>query len=356
MNIAFRSDASFKIGSGHIIRSLVLAETLEARGSNVVFISRLLNGHLIDLIIDRGFEVITLGDEPLIEDNTTNSDWLGVSQQEDAEETIKNIKERTIDIIFVDHYSLDVNWETLIKPFIGSVVVIDDLANRKHDCNFLIDQNFRENASHSYEDLVPNYCRTLLGLEYTILSPEYRDLRDSISAKNGVIKRVLVYFGGTDWQNMTAFTLEVLSQEEFRFLEVDVVIGKNYPFSKNLEKIISNRPKTYLHETLPSLAELMTVADIAIGAGGTTLWERMSMGLPSIVVSLADNQIISCETLQKENLIDYVGDYKNLSIDLLSTYLRNRISSPEDNYELSMKISEYVDGCGALRILQAMEL
>jgi UDP-2,4-diacetamido-2,4,6-trideoxy-beta-L-altropyranose hydrolase len=356
VNIAFRADASYKIGSGHVMRSLVLADTLKARGCNILFISRLLDGHLVDLIRDRGFEIIILGVEPSIADNTTNTDWLGVSQQDDAKETIKNLKKRVIDIIFVDHYSLDILWEKLINPFIESIVVIDDLANRNHDCNFLIDQNFRNNNFNSYEGLVPDNCKTLLGLQYAILSPEYRELSNTISARTGSINRVLVYFGGTDWQNMTYLAIEVLSQREFSFLEVDVVIGSNYPFLLDLEKLISKRPNTNLYQSLPSLAKLMSVADIAIGAGGTTLWERMSMGLPAIVVSLADNQILSCESLQKENLIDYLGSYKDLSNDILSTCLRERICSPEDNYKLSMRISEYVDGCGALKIAQAMEL
>jgi UDP-2,4-diacetamido-2,4,6-trideoxy-beta-L-altropyranose hydrolase len=352
VNIAFRADASYKMGSGHVVRSLVLADTLKAQGCNVVFVSRLLNGHLISLIRTRGFEVVILGSSLTITDNTTSTDWLGVSQQDDANETIENLKERVIDILFVDHYSLDTKWETFIRPYVDSIVVIDDLANRNHNCDFLIDQNFRSDNFNCYEALVPEACKTLLGLQYAILSPEYRDFRKTMSTRTGSITRVLVYFGGTDWQNMTTLVLKVLSQDEFRFLEVDVVVGSNYPFLLDLEELISGRPKTNLHQSLPNLASLMSVADVAIGAGGTTMWERMSMGLPALVISLADNQLPACKSLQKEDLIHYLGSYNDASDGMLTKYLRERIYNTEQNSDLSSRISEYVDGLGDLRIAQ----
>ena len=135
MNVAFRVDASYKIGSGHVVRSLVLADTLKAQGCNVVFLCRLLEGHLISLIRARGFEVgILSGGSAII--NTTSTDWLGVSQQDDAHDTIENLKERLIDTLFVDHYSLDTKWETALRPHVGAIVVIDDLANRNHNCDW----------------------------------------------------------------------------------------------------------------------------------------------------------------------------------------------------------------------------
>lgn len=356
MNIAFRVDASYKIGSGHVVRSLVLADAFKAQDCNIIFISRLLDGHLITLIRDRGFEVVILGADAAINENNSSTDWLGVAQEDDANDTIEKVKGGVIDILFVDHYSLDTKWETYLKPYVDTIVVIDDLANRNHNCDFLIDQNFRNSNLDCYDSLVPVTCKKLLGLQYAILSPEYRNVRATITVRTGIINRVLVYFGGTDWQNMTCLAVEVLSQDEFSFLEVDVVVGSNYPFLSDLQKLISKRPKTKLHQSLPSLARLMSVADIAIGAGGTTLWERMSMGLPALVISLADNQLRSCESLQKEDLIHYLGSYNDMSNGLLTKYLRERICGPEYNYNLSMRISEYVDGFGALRIVQAMEL
>tara|TARA_S200000501_G_C20860044_1_gene759338 strand:- start:158 stop:1228 length:1071 start_codon:yes stop_codon:yes gene_type:complete len=356
MKIAIRADASYEMGSGHVVRSLVLADTITAQGCRVVFVCRLLDGHLISTIRDRGFEVVVLGGDSASTNSATSTDWLGVSQQEDAKNTIENLKGRLIDILFVDHYSLDTEWETLIRPHVGSIAVIDDLANRDHNCDFLIDQNFRNDNLSCYKALVPENCKTLLGLRYAILSSEYLDYRNKISSRDGVINRALVYFGGTDWQNMTLLALKTLSKPKFSFLEVDVVVGSNYPFFSDLEKLIDKRPKTKLHQQLPSLAKLMSIADIAIGAGGTSLWERMSMGLPALVVSLAENQVRSCEALQKENLINYLGSYKDLSNDLLSKNLRDMIHSPKDNYKLSSRISEHVDGYGANRIVQAMEI
>ena len=167
MNIAFRADSSYKMGSGHIMRSLVLADTFKAQGHDIIFISRLLDGNLINIVRDRGFEVITLGDYPKT-DNTSDTDWLGVSQKDDAKDTIEELKGRIVDTLFVDHYNLDSKWETLIKPYVGSIAVIDDLANRKHNCDFLIDHNFRNDNSNCYEPLVSSSCKTLLGLQFAI--------------------------------------------------------------------------------------------------------------------------------------------------------------------------------------------
>lgn len=350
MNIVFRVDASYKIGSGHIFRCLVIADTLKREGCNVVFICRMLQGHLINLIRDRGFEVIVLGLKSSSIDHTNDRDWLGVSQQTDAEETLKNLKDLVIDIVFVDHYSLDTIWETMMKPIARSIVVIDDLANRDHNCDYLIDQNFRYENLNCYDDLVPKSCKKLLGLQYAIMSPEYRNYRKIISKRSGNISRVLIYFGGTDWQDMTSLALRVLSEEEFRFLEVDIVVGSNYPSLKDLKKLITNRPKTTLHQYLPNLANLMSVADLAIGAGGTTMLERISMGLPALVISLAENQLQACKSLQKEGLIHYLGSYTDITNALLSKSLRERIHNPEDNSKLSSKLSAYVDGLGDLRI------
>lgn len=351
MNIMFRVDASYKIGSGHVMRCLVLADALKSQGCNVVFLSRLLDGNSIGLIMNRGFEVHVLAGGAAIT-NSVTMEWLGVSQQDDAVNTIENLKGKLVDILFVDHYSLDATWEALMRPHVASIAVIDDLANRNHDCDFLIDQNFRSDSCNIYKGLVPEACKTLMGLQYAILSHEYRTFRTVISKKIGSVTRVLVYFGGTDWQNMTGLALKVLSQDEFRFLEVDVVVGSNYPFLLDLENLINKRSKTNIHRSLPNLAKLMSVADFAIGAGGTTTWERMCMGLPTLVISLADNQLPACESLQKEGLIDYLGSYNDVSDIQLTQYLRGRIGRPEENSNLSLRILEYVDGFGALRIVQ----
>ena len=295
-----------------------------AQGCDIIFISRLLDGNLFNIIRGRGFEVVTLGDYSKT-DNTSDTDWLGVSQKDDAQDTIEKLKGRIVDILFVDHYNLDFKWETLIKPHVGSIAVIDDLADRKHNCDFLIDHNFRNDNSNAYE-LVPSSCKILLGLQFAILSPEYREYRKTISNRTGKIDRVLVYFGGTDWQNMTNLALKVLSQEEFGHLEVDVVIGDNYPFLSDLRQLINKRPKTNLHQSLPNLASLMSSADLAIGGGGTTMWERMSMGLPAVVISLANNQLPACKALQKENLIHYLGTHEEVSDGMLKCAFMNIFS------------------------------
>ena len=380
MKIAIRVDASLHIGTGHVIRCLTLAEELRERGCQVLFICRANPGNMADMITRHGFQVSLLpaSEHPMDTDPAQDdyAAWLGVSQKEDARQTIDALGSERQDWLIVDHYGLDIQWENALRPCAANIMVIDDLANRRHDCDLLLDQNFTLNekmkhegtketqeeaqiqgsisGSLRYTGLVPEECRLLLSPRYALLRPEYAQYREKMKQRTGETRRVLVFMGGSDNANMTGLVLEALSVNALAHLEVDVVVGASNSHADTIAKQVENRPNTHLHTSRPHLADLMAKADLAIGGGGVTTWERMCLGLPSIVISIAENQRPACEALSQAELIHYMGNWK----DVAATDLTQKIIDLSESQELlafqAKACQTLVDGMGAKRITEAL--
>ncbi|NDH50036.1 MAG: UDP-2,4-diacetamido-2,4,6-trideoxy-beta-L-altropyranose hydrolase, partial [Proteobacteria bacterium] len=178
MKAFFRVDASLEIGTGHVMRCLTLAHTLQDYGIENEFLCRKLDGNLINKIQNEGFKVHELDNAHKNngKDGLEHSHWLKTTQQNDAEDCIKIIESKGVDWLIVDHYALDSQWEIALKPFTKKMLVIDDLADRAHDCNILLDQNFSR-THQEYEPLVTKECRLLLGTKYALLRPEFLNFR-----------------------------------------------------------------------------------------------------------------------------------------------------------------------------------
>ncbi len=349
MKVVFRVDASDRMGIGHLMRCLTLAETLRERGVQINFICREHTGNLIALLQQKAMPVTDLP-PPEIKNTTSGENyavWLGVTQTKDAEQTIKVLKGVKPDWLVVDHYGLDVEWEQRLRPQVSKLMVIDDLANRRHDCEVLLDQNYSADGEQRYTGLVPHTCKLLVGPRYALIRPEYALYRKTPRDHDGQVRRVLVFFGGTDQQNVTGMALEVLSHPDLKRLEVDVVVGANNPHRKSIEQQIFRRPLTTLHEPRPHLADLMERADLALGAGGTTTWERLSMGLPSLVVSIAENQVPSCVALHRARLINYLGYQTKVDASVFFDEIIHMIGTPSRLVEMSLAGQDLVDGSGA---------
>lgn len=354
-HIVIRTDASTTIGSGHVMRCLTIAEELRDAGSEVLFVSRAHPGNLNGLIRNKGFQCHELPESPArmqasrkTQDSRSEyASWLGVSQQRDAEETIEVIGDDRPDWLIVDHYGLDEEWETLLRPYISKIMVIDDLADRRHDCDLLLDQNFFTDGQKRYDDLVPPSCTKLLGPKYALLRREFREVRKNLRERTGEVERVLVFMGGSDPDNVTGKAIEALSDPGLLHLQVDVVIGAQNPKRETVEKLVKDRPGTTLHVQTSNMAELMCKADLAIGAGGSATWERCCMGLPTIIIPIANNQIpiakgvqeagcgISCQERVKSS---------NLAKEIHHVIDRNIIK------EISGKALSITDGAGAEKI------
>ena len=356
MKVVFRVDASAHIGIGHLMRCLTLAEALRKRGAQIRFICREQPGNLIAQLQQEAMPV-TILPAPAIKNATSDENyaaWLGVTQAEDAEQSIKAINGEKPDWLVVDHYGLDVEWERWLRPYVSKLMVIDDLANRRHDCDVLLDQNYSSEGERRYADLVPDTCKLLMGPHYALLRLEYAEYRKTLRIRDGKVKRVLVFFGGSDPQNMTGMALEALSHTELRHLYVDVVIGANNPHRDALEKQSRKRTRTTVYGSRPHLADLMAQVDLAIGAGGATTWERMCLGLPTVVVSLAENQLPASGALAEAKLIHYAGHFSSIKIDHLTQLLQTLIQSTERLTGLAMQNQLQVDGLGALRLVEVM--
>jgi UDP-2,4-diacetamido-2,4,6-trideoxy-beta-L-altropyranose hydrolase len=358
MQVVFRTDASQKMGTGHVMRCLTLAEELRDKGVNCRFISREHPGNLIDLIAQRGFEVFALPyDESQLktEDLGLNlpkhTDWLGSNWVQDADETLASIGNVKVNWLIIDHYALDKRWEEKLRSACIHLMIIDDLADRPHNCDLLLDQNwFGKKTDSRYEDLVPKNCKKFLGPQYALLKPEYVQLRNLMPPRDGIIRRILVFLGGSDPTNETAKVLIALSHPALTDLAVDVVIGITHPNPQSIEKLVTARPSTILYKSLPSLAGLMARADLMIGGGGSTNWERMSLGLPTIVISIADNQTETNRDLMDAGYLNFLGPKDAVTSHDISAAVQDCLPDYEKMRYQSTLMQDLVTGSGAIQL------
>jgi UDP-2,4-diacetamido-2,4,6-trideoxy-beta-L-altropyranose hydrolase len=357
--VALRVDASTEMGTGHVMRCLTLAEALREGGAEVEFICRELEGNLCDFIErKRHFTVHRLArpDEGRSSDSIrlAHAAWLEVDWQSDAEQTRGVLKRgQTPDWLIVDHYALDRHWEAEVRADVARIMVIDDLADRAHECDLLLDQNVLSDELR-YDALVPEYCRMLLGPKFALLRPEFRLARERPQKRTDRAKRVFVFFGGTDPSNETAKALRALHSEEFANLEIAVVIGRECRHHTQLSELVASLPDATLYVQVDNMAQLMSQADVAIGAAGATSWERCYLGLPSVISTIADNQRSIAAALARVGAVCYVGHYNEAGADDIARALRRLLSDSTLRRSMGDVAKEIVDGKGAEHVIRAM--
>lgn len=314
----FRVDASLAMGSGHVIRCLTLARALAARGAGIRFLCRRHEGDLIDFI-SREFGVHTLTgttavDAGLDKDSVSDhAQWLGTSWQQDAADCGQALGRQACDWLIVDHYALDVRWQHALQAHYRKLLVIDDLADRPHQADILLDQNEYPDRELRYRALLNADCRQLLGPQYTLLRAEFTRLQ--ARDRDGRVSRLLVFFGGADNSNETGKTLEALAMLSSR-IETTVVLGSSNRHAEAVRRIASGMPDTTVVQAVDNMAELMQQADLAIAAGGTSTWERAYLGLPAITLSLADNQLAVNQAMHDKGACWHLGDTNTSASDI----------------------------------------
>jgi len=355
-----RVDASTTISTGHVMRCLTLADALAKKGAYVEFICREHEGHLCNLIEMHGFVVHRLP-APIegfeAETIPFHAGWLGASWQEDAEQTSDVIKSLGIkpDWLIVDHYALDHRWEEKLRPLVGRIFVIDDLADRNHDCDLLLDQNLIVDMETRYTEMVPAECSMLLGPEYALLQPIYAELHDRIPPREGPVRRILISFGGADSENLTGRALAAFLSLNRPDIEVDVVLSEGSPYFSAVRERVAGHANIHLYNTLPTLAPLMAKADIAIGAAGTTSWERLCLGLPALVVTLAENQRPIADGLHRKGLVRWLGHKDEVTEQIIKEALTKLIGQAIDD-RWSIHCHSTVDGRGLNRVCAIMTI
>jgi len=340
------------------MRCLTLADRLHDRGADIRFVCREQDGNLNNLLRDRKMPVAVLPAPKRVSEAVGANDygaWLGVAQEVDAIQTIEALEDARPDWLVVDHYGLDAAWERLLRPHVSEVMVVSDFEGRVHDCDVLLDQNFSNRGRDRYGGQTPEGCRLLLGPRYALLRPEFARDRRSAKVHNGQVHRVFVFFGGTDQGNVTGRALKALSTPEFAELEVDVVVGANNEHGQELRASAAARPRTRLHGPMTQMADLMAGADLAIGAGGGTTWERLCLGVPSIVVSIAANQVPACEALAESGLIHYLGTDSDVGASEICLGIRQCIANPAELAAASARGGATVDGLGAVRVTEVLD-
>jgi UDP-2,4-diacetamido-2,4,6-trideoxy-beta-L-altropyranose hydrolase len=352
MYVVIRADASVQIGSGHVIRCLTLAESLRDFGATVEFIARSHSGNLNDLVSKKGFKVHSLvvkneSYSQLRKSSSGYEQWLGVQQKIDADETAQVLtRKNKIDWLIVDHYALDRFWEDRVRPHTKKVMVIDDLANRDHSCDLLLDQNYTHELNR-YGQLVSPETIQLLGPQFALLRNEFSSYRSYREKCQGAINRVFLFFGGSDPDNLTAIALKALSRPDLSHLSVCVLVGSANPHQGEVRALVQQHPDAVLYSQVDNVAELMAKADIAIGAGGTTTLERMAVGLPSIVITIAENQVAFTRELDRDGYLNWLGNADQEDENTIHDALLEALNDPNQLRDYSEKGKKLVDGMGA---------
>lgn len=315
---AIRVDSSEEMGSGHLMRCLTLADKLHREGWQVHFICRDLLGNLMHLIKEKGFSLHVLSCKQIHVSLSDYEAWLTVPVEEDAQETTDILREMAVTVgeisrLIIDHYAIDARWEIIVRPFVQEIFVIDDLANRVHDCDYLLDQTFSKNMMHRYDELVPKSCQLLLGPKYVLLRSEFYEARKSLRERDGTLRRLLVFYGGSDSTGETEKAMRALFLLNLKDVVIDVVVGGSNTRKAEIKKRCESHPSFHYHCQVNYMAQLMARADLALGAGGTATWERCFLGLPAIVTAIAENQFHTCRSCAEAGLIYYAGTWREVS-------------------------------------------
>jgi len=356
MNIIFRVDSSLSIGSGHVMRCLTLANGLRLRGHICDFVCVNHAGNMIDHICAEQFETHVLPERGISDavEGNEYARWLGCSQQEDGLLTANSIDLNMTDWIIVDNYALSGEWESL---FIGKgikVFAIDDLANRPHRCNLLLDQTFGREAGNYHHLTLPS-SRLLVGAEYSLLRPEFAAMRNEVLSrkKDLQINHILISLGGIDEHNITERVLHAFHALNLPNTKLTVVVGEHCPWREDITRlaVVMNTPTTVL-VNVRDMASLMAASDFAIGAAGSTTWERCCLGLPSALIAIAENQEFALSILQNEGIV-HKFNLQYLEKDIIKFFemsnLTNVVRALSDNCR------SIVDGGGVIKVINEME-
>lgn len=351
-----RADASLEMGTGHVMRCLTLATALSAKGHDCHFICRDHKGHLAEMIKRCGFKLTLLTSIEISVNNTSalsHARWLGCTQEQDAKQVLSLIEGLgcAIDGLIVDHYALDAYWESQLRVRVAQLVVIDDLFDRHHDCDILINQNLGSSKAQ-YKTLVPSDCLILAGIAYAMLRPEFARLRPQslLKKSHAHTKQLLITMGGVDPDNYTGNILKALECCDCSvFSKIVVVLGGTAPHIKSVEALAASLSvDVEIKVGVSNMAEIMSDADVAFGAAGSTSWERCCLGLPTLLFVIADNQVKLAELLARHNAA--------MRVDMESICDSVKRMLDDDGFykETSEAAAALCDGMGAERVVASI--
>ena len=342
------------------MRCLTLAGTLREQRLMATFVCREHPGNLCDFIEAQGFPVKRLPMPRatlLPEAGAGYAAWLGGSWADDTAQMRALIDQAGTrpHWLVVDHYGLDARWENSLKASVERIMVIDDLADRPHDADLLLDQNLYPGMDRRYAGLVKADCTQLLGPSHALLRPEFIEARAQLRVRDGSIRRVLVFFGGSDVTNETGKALDAMAMLDMPGVEVDIVVGAANPRRDALAARCAALPNVRFHCQVAHMGELMASADLSLGAGGSTTWERCATGLPSLVIAVADNQVAIAQGVDQAKAQRYLGTEHEVSARMLASAITALRDNPDALQVMSAAALALVDARGAGRVVAALK-
>jgi UDP-2,4-diacetamido-2,4,6-trideoxy-beta-L-altropyranose hydrolase len=333
-NAIFRVDASSSIGSGHVRRCLVLAEALAADGWHVAFACRAGTKEAVPALARSAFT------------------YRVVPADREGLRALHDLAPGGCDLLVVDHYGLDANFERSCRAWAKQILVIDDLADRRHECDILVDQTPGRQAN-DYADLVPGNCAVLAGSQFALLDPRFRQVRECLGASSDRVGRMLVSFGGTDPAGATLRVVEALAVAKLG-AAVDIVLGTASDDIGRIGELAAEfDPPAKLHVAVDDMASLISQADMAIGAGGVSALERCCLGVPSVTITIADNQRKLADELARAGATDNLGPVTALSTGEIAGAVAQLATNPAGRLKMRAAALAVTDGLGARRVRAA---
>lgn len=307
MKVVIRADASVDIGTGHVMRCLTLANMLARRGAGVTFICREHAGHLCDQIEAAGFSVSRLKPLAAAQDAAlTGKARVRSAWEIDAEQSCEAVGTAAVDLLVVDHYELDERWECALRPMTRRILVLDDLADRRHDCDVLLDSNLHDGPEARYAGLVSPATRVFIGPRYALLRAEFESVAARVRGDG--VHQLLVYFGGADPSNEALKVMLALRALAAKAPRAVLVLGPINPHADEIRKAAYGMERIEVLEATRDMAQLMAGADLAAGTCGGAAWERCVVGLPTLVVVNAANQRDDARILHALGAVRNLGD------------------------------------------------
>ena len=347
------------------MRCLTLADALAVKGAECQFICRAHEGHLIEFIRNNGYIAHALPFNPetsacltapsldVAPASSAHSHWLGVTQAEDAGGCAPILAEQRPDWLIVDHYALDARWERDLAPHYRKLMVIDDLTDRSHACDLLLDQTFGRDAA-DYRPFVPADCRLMCGSQYALLRPEFAALRPYSLQRRAepTLRELLITMGGVDKDNATGQMLEALRTSPLPSdCRITVVMGATAPWLNEVYTKAQDMPwPTRVLVGVSDMAQLMAESDFAIGAAGATTWERCCLGLPTIMLVLAENQRKIADGLFEAGAAHLVDTAEINNQPLIAPEYINPLSLNA----MSRAAAAITDGTGAAHVVKTL--
>ncbi len=302
------------------------------------------------MITRQGFQcrMLDVGQQSAPADHLAHARWLRWGQAADADACRHQLPETPAWLV-VDHYALDKSWEAAIRPSVVRLMVIDDLADREHCCDVLLDQNLK--TPTSYAHLVSSACALLIGPHYALLRAEFAEARPA--QRSGAATRLNVFMGGTDSEGATMRVLDELAGR-IHWEKLDVILGAKCPHLDAVRKRIAPLPGAELHVDSDRVARLFASADVGIGAGGVASLERCCVGLPSLGICVADNQAAGLDALAKLGVVESLGSLSGLGAGQVASALCGLMAEPARLRQMSEEAMALVDGQGAQRVASIM--